>query len=121
MVLIKLDENMPDSAAETLRSAGHDVDRARDEGLAGVDDHAVLAAASAAGRVLVTLDLDFADVVRHPPAGTAGIVVLRPHDQSIGLVRQVVLMLARLLGQEEAHGRLWIVDESRLRIWPGAV
>lgn len=106
MVLIKLDENMPDSAAETLRSAGHDGDLARDEGLAGVDDHTVLASAAAAGRSLVTLDMDFADVVRHPPEGTAGIVVLRPHDQSVGLVRQVVLMLARVLAQEEIQGRL---------------
>lgn len=121
MALVKLDENMPDSAIEILRSSGHDVELARDEDLAGADDQALLAAASSEGRVLITLDTDFADVVRHPPAGTAGVVVLRPHDQSIGLVTQIISLLGHFLKEEIVAGKLWVIDESRLRIWPGAI
>ncbi|HTE69448.1 MAG TPA: DUF5615 family PIN-like protein [Actinomycetes bacterium] len=32
---LKLDENLPASAAESLRTLGHDVDTVADEGLAG--------------------------------------------------------------------------------------
>jgi hypothetical protein len=41
-----------------------------------------LEAASAEGRVLVTIDLDFANPLRFPPASTAGIAVLRDRDRS---------------------------------------
>ena len=75
MPSIKLDENVPDSVATILREAGHDVAFARDEQLDGVPDQRVLAAASAEGRVLVSFDRGFANVVQHPPEGTAGIVV----------------------------------------------
>lgn len=61
MVAVKLDENMPDAVADVLRSAGHDVALARDEDLAGSDDARLLEAAVTEGRVLMTLDLDFAD------------------------------------------------------------
>jgi predicted nuclease of predicted toxin-antitoxin system len=42
-VKVKLDENLPGSAAEPLRAAGHDVDIVRAEGLQGEDDSTVLA------------------------------------------------------------------------------
>lgn len=67
MARVKLDENLPDAAAPNMRELGHDVELARDEGLAGAEDDEVLANAAADDRVFVTLDMDFADVVRHDP------------------------------------------------------
>ncbi len=49
---IKLDENIPVSAGEPLRSAGHDVDSVVDEGLAGATDSNVLAEATARDRLV---------------------------------------------------------------------
>ncbi len=118
MASLKLDENMPDAAAEILRSAGHDVALARDEALAGEDDDRLAAVASAEGRVLVTLDVDFADIRRHPPAGTPGLVVIRLHRQTVGLMRRAAIALGDFLLSEPITGKLWIVDESRLRVWP---
>ena len=77
---LKLDENLGLRHAEMLRRAGHDVDTVHDESLSGAPDEAVLAAAREADRALVTLDLDFADPMRFPPATTAGLVVLRPRS-----------------------------------------
>lgn len=119
MTPLKLDENLPDVARELLQTAGHDVATAREEGLAGADDDTLLTAAKREGRVLVTLDLDFANVRRYDPANTAGIIVLRLHDQTLPMIRRAVVRLADLLSREPAAGRLWILDESRLRIWPG--
>lgn len=118
MARLKLDENMPDSVADALRAAGHDVELARDEDLAGAVDDDLLAHASAEGRALVTLDLDFADVVRHPPGSTAGIVVLRPQRETITLINRVASLTGSLLGKETVEGRLWIADQIRIRIWP---
>lgn len=118
MVAIKLDENVPDSVAGLLRAAGHDVALARDQQLAGASDERLLAVAASEGRTLVTLDRDFTNILRHPPAATAGIAVIRLQDQTLPRIRHVATSLAARLMQESARGRLWVLDESRLRIWP---
>jgi predicted nuclease of predicted toxin-antitoxin system len=116
--LLKLDEHIPDLVTEILGTAGHDAALARHEKLAGVDDETLLAAAVAEGRALVTFDLDFSDIRRHDPSRTPGVIVLRLHSQSLPSVRRAALALAQLLSSEALAGRLWILDENRLRIWP---
>jgi predicted nuclease of predicted toxin-antitoxin system len=74
---IKLDENVPESCAEVLRSFGHDADTVRAESLCGADDDTVWAAAQESGRFLVTQDLDFADLRRFVFGHHCGILVLR--------------------------------------------
>jgi hypothetical protein len=69
-VRIKLDENLPVSVGEPLRSAGHDVDSVVDD-LAGATDSNVLAEATGHSRLLGTLDRGFADVRMHPPESHA--------------------------------------------------
>lgn len=118
MAAVKLDENIPDSVAAILRPAGHDVALARDQQLAGANDDRVLTVAASEGRTLVTLDRDFTNILRHPPGDTAGIVVIRLHDQTLPRIRQVATALADRLLRESPKGRLWVLDESRLRIWP---
>ncbi|MBI3049546.1 MAG: DUF5615 family PIN-like protein [Acidobacteria bacterium] len=118
MPAVKLDENVPDSVGTILREAGHDVALARDEQLAGVPDDQLLTAAVGEGRVLVSFDRGFANVIQHPPGATAGVVVIRLGEQTLPRVRQVAVTLAGLLTTERVAGRLWVLNESRLRIWP---
>ena len=80
----KLDENLPRDAEALLRNDGHDVHTALDERLGGHPDGEVLDACVRETRILVTFDLDFADIRRYPPASHAGVWVLRPPTQSIG-------------------------------------
>jgi len=120
-VSLKLDENVPDLVSEILRAAGHDVALARDEQLAGASDDRLLEVAITEARALVTFDLDFSDIRRYEPAGTPGIIVLRLRNQSLPPVRRAALALGSLLSAEPLAGRLWIVGEDRLRIWPADV
>ena len=57
----KLDENVPIEATDLLRAAGWSCDTVHEEGLAGADDPTIGAVCRKEGRVLFTLDLDFAD------------------------------------------------------------
>ncbi len=115
---IKLDENLGRRGGAVFRVAGHDVDSVVDEGLASAADDAVRAAATRAERVLVTLDLDFANPLRHPPAGTPGIAVLRlPEPLTPSLIDGAVVVLLGELGREPIDGRLWIVEVDRIRIY----
>jgi predicted nuclease of predicted toxin-antitoxin system len=76
-VKFKTDENLPLEAAATFREAGFNVETIWDEALSGATDEIVAARARSESRVLVTLDLDFANIQAYPPDRHAGIVVLR--------------------------------------------
>ena len=69
-----LDENLSYRHAARLRANGHDAIALVEESLGGVSDAAVRSAAITTGRVLVTLDADFGNIVRYPPKGTPGML-----------------------------------------------
>jgi predicted nuclease of predicted toxin-antitoxin system len=112
----KLDENIPARALAALRTQGHDVETAESEGLAGAVDATILAACVAEARVLVTLDLDFADIRAYPPGSHAGIWVLRPSRQTFAAVVALLAAAIRLSAVERTAGQLWVIDERRVRI-----
>ena len=111
----KLDENMPADMATYLRESGHEVADLMEEGLAGDDDPLVLAVAMAEGRILLTFDLDFADVRRYAPSTHAGIVVFRLHDQRWRTLQGPVTRLVAGGKLEDLQRGLAIVDETRVR------
>lgn len=113
---IKLDENLPQALMELLRVAGHDVVTAADEGLSGSKDPVVLQAATAESRVLLTFDLDFADIRHYPVGSHAGIVVFRLHDQRWVVLEQLARRLIDSDLLSRLRGGLAIVDERRVRV-----
>ena len=112
----KLDENLPGLVMASMESVGLDVHTVADEGLCGADDGEVFRRCVAEGRILVTLDLDFADLRAYPPGMHGGIWVLRPPKQTFQAIDALVQAGLRLASIEPAHGRLWIIDERRVRI-----
>jgi len=112
----KLDENLPAAAQKFLREHLHDADTVLDEKLGGHSDNEVYRAAIREQRILVTLDLDFADIRAYPPAEHFGVWVLRPGNQTVAGVLKVLQSATELLGQERTAGRLWMVEPTRIRI-----
>jgi predicted nuclease of predicted toxin-antitoxin system len=117
-----IDANLPRAAIGTLTARGHQVDFARDIGLAAAPDAQIAERASETGGALLTRDLDFADVRRYPPEQYGGIVVLRVPDHFTAA--EIVAVLERFLAEprfvENLPGRLAIVDENRVRFRPPA-
>ena len=113
----KLDENFGSRAAHLLSAAGHDAETVLQEQLGGACDEDIYSACVREKRALLTLDLDFADVLRFPPHQTAGIAVLRlPKNPSLTLLESLVTGLLRYLPVESIAGRLWIVEPGRIRV-----
>jgi hypothetical protein len=73
MAALLADENVADSVVAALRALGHDIVTARAAGLAATPDALVLAAATAAGRAVLTHDRDFIRLHKADPAH-AGVV-----------------------------------------------
>ena len=115
----KTDENLPVEAAATLREFGFDADTVRDENLSGAEDRLIAARARSEGRILITLDLDFANIHAYPPDQHAGIIVLRLHAQDKATVISYVRRTAAALGRRSPVGELWIVQSDRIRFRHG--
>ena len=113
----KLDENLGARTADLFARAGHDVQTVSQERLNGVDDNRLFATCASEGRCLITLDLDFAEILRFPPSKGAGIAILRvPRAASLNLLTELVQNLLSGIERESITGRLWIVEVGRIRI-----
>ena len=69
---LKLDENLSRHLKPILAGLGHDVLTAADENLLSRPDTVIAAAAFKEERILLTLDIEFADLRKYPPGTHPG-------------------------------------------------
>lgn len=111
-----LDENLFPLLASLLREEGHDAIAVLEAGLAGKSDEEVRAFAIESGRVLITLDADFGNILRFPPAGTPGVIRLKIHPPTEEAVRGQILRTLRTLSDTSIEGCLAVSHGSVIRI-----
>jgi predicted nuclease of predicted toxin-antitoxin system len=114
-VKFKTDENLPVQAAATLRDSGFDAETVWDENLCGFEDDTISERVRSEGRILVTLDLDFANIRAYPPDEHPGIIVLRLKNQDKDAVIACVKRIAHAVSERSPVGELWIVEQDRIR------
>jgi len=113
----KLDENFGTRTQQLFQVAGHDVQTVRSQELKGCSDFHLFEICCTEQRCLVTLDLDFSDVTRFPPAKTAGIVIIRvPQNPSLTLLERLIQQMLQALTKMSVEKKLWIVEVGRIRI-----
>ena len=113
---LKLDENLPSELARLFIEAGHDAVTVLDQDIGGATDAIVASACLSEGRAIVTMDTHFADIRGYPPHLYSGIVVFRLDSQTRDHVLAIGARLLPTLSEEVLQGRLWIVEESRVRV-----
>jgi predicted nuclease of predicted toxin-antitoxin system len=116
MMRIKIDENLPISLRDLLTSLGHDAHHVEDEGLRSRPDTDVAEAAKREARVLLTLDIEFADIRKHPPGSHPGIVLFRSANPGTPAINQLVVKLLGSVAETDLAGAVTVVEEGRLRI-----
>ena len=112
----KIDENLPNECADLLRDVGHQVETVYTEGLQGKPDNLVVASCQQEGRVLVTLDRGFGNLITYPPRDYPGFIVLQPHRQDKNTVLALLQQVIPLLTIRPIENHLWVVEEGRVRI-----
>lgn len=93
---ILADENVHSDVVAALRGQGRDVRSVVESGLGGDDDVAVLRAAHAEGRIVLTHDADFGTLAVRGGEPVIGIIYLRPGH----IVARIVL---EMMDAIEAH------------------
>jgi predicted nuclease of predicted toxin-antitoxin system len=113
----KLDENFGSRTTRLFQERRLDVHTVADEQLSGSSDEAIFAVSAKEERCLITLDLDFCDVIRFPPESGAGVAVIRiPHNPTLVGLEQLVASFLDFIGNDATSGKLWIVEPGRIRV-----
>ena len=112
----KIDENLPIEFADLLQNEGYNASTIYSEALKGAKDPTVIAVCQQEQRVLVTLDLDFANIQAYPPQQYAGIIVLRVNKQNKPYLMSFFQRLIPTIKQHPITGHLWIAEEGKIRI-----
>jgi predicted nuclease of predicted toxin-antitoxin system len=99
-----------------LRKQAHDVMHLRDQGLHRLADSEIIAHAAEDGRVILTFDLDFAELAFNRRQPLPSVVIYRLSDSRPH--RQIERLMAALTVAQQAleSGAIVIVDDSRVRI-----
>ncbi len=115
---LKLDENLSRHLKPILIELGHDVLTAADENLLSRPDTEVAACAASEGRILLTLDIEFADLRKYPPGSHPGIVLFRPGALGPLSVNRFVERFARSTDLSALSGCVAVVEPHGVRVRP---
>jgi len=108
------DESCDAAVVRALRAAGHDIKAVADT-LRGVTDRAVLDTALLEGRLLLTEDKDFGDLVFAAGAPAIGVLLLRyPSSARSGLPQAVLDVVAAL--PAELPGSFVVIEPAGVRV-----
>ena len=113
---VKVDEDLPKAAVQMLRDSGYESTSVVEQGMGGLKDPLLWKAVQAEKRFLVTADKGFADIRFYAPGTHAGVLLLRPDQDGI---RPVVELLRRVLaayGLESLAGTVTVATPRGVRI-----
>jgi predicted nuclease of predicted toxin-antitoxin system len=115
----KIDENLPVEFADELRAVGHNAITVLEQRMGGAADEDIFSVCIDEHRILMTMDIDFADIRVYPPSVSPGILVFRIQPQDKNSLLYCLGRIIPLLEKEQIVRMLWIVEEDRIRIHEG--
>ena len=116
---LKVDEDLPRAAVELVRSRSYDARTVREQAMGGFKDAPLWAAIQQEERFLITGDKGFGDVRSHPPGTHAGVLVLRPNEDGI---EPIVNLLRNVLDTTDLRslaGAVAVANPRGLRVRRG--
>src|ERR1700680_2456051 len=107
-----LDMNLPPAMADWLRADGHDAVHVREIGYTNLPDREIFSRAAEEGRIVVTFDLDFGEIVSLTRGVASGVVRLARQPYLRERLRAAITEAAEAL----QAGAIVLVEDSRIRI-----
>ena len=113
------DECVYHITVKALRNWGHDVFTVQEAGLAGHENGDILEYAVGTGRILITNDMHFSNIIIYPPTQHLGIIVLKIRPRFLDSVHMVLSRFLDTIDQEDMKRTLVIVDRNKYRMRKG--
>jgi len=114
---IKIDEDLPQALAQILRQRGYSCSTVSEQGMGGWKDPRLWEVVQDHQQFLITADKGFGDIRKYPPGSHAGVLLLRPLEDGIRpLLELIELVLINVSSLEALHGLLTVASPQGLRI-----
>lgn len=113
---IKIDEDLPLAVAQTLRAKGYQATTVVEEGMGGFKDPDLWAVLQSEGKFLITADKGFADIRAYPPGSHSGVLLLRPDEDGILPILQIIDQVLSRLDLAELAGVLAVATPNGIRM-----
>lgn len=110
------DMGVSNSTTQVLRKQGDDLVHFREEGLISLSDAAILEKGRQEGRIVLTFDLDFGDLLATGGHPLPSVIIFRLHNQTPSSVTPRLLEVLSECSQELAKGAIVIVEDARYRL-----
>jgi predicted nuclease of predicted toxin-antitoxin system len=104
------------STVQALRRYGHDASHLSEEGLERLPDPAILIKAARESRVIITCDLDFADLLALGAHTLPSVILLRLANQTPSAVTPKLLQVLAECDTSLVAGAIVTVEEARYRV-----
>ena len=103
--------------ASWLRDRGHDVAHLRDEGLHRMPDCDIFKKAAAEGRIILTFDLDFGEIVALSQQSPVSVFLFRLHNTTAHfVVKRLEQVLSASAVSVKSRAAIIVIEDSRHRI-----
>jgi predicted nuclease of predicted toxin-antitoxin system len=111
-----LDENVDLPLADHLNTQGHDATAVARDYERSIEDHEVLEIARTEGRILITNDKDFGELIYRQQLEHTGVILFRLRDEDIPT--KIARLEAVLTHHAEAlaDGAFIVVTDTRIRV-----
>lgn len=116
------DHCVPHSIGERLRSERYEVIRLSTRLPTDAEDATVIEEAQEIGAILLSLNGDFADLIRYPPEQYSGIVALqvRNRPEAIpAIMEKLLVYLEKHPSRKHYSRKLFLVEAHRIRVRQG--
>lgn len=113
---IKIDEDLPRGVAEAIRGVVPDTLTVIEEGLSGILDPALWETVQREQRFLITGDKAFANIKRYPPGTHPGVLLLRPDEDGIPQMLDLIRDVLKLGILEGIGGCIAVATPRRVRV-----
>ena len=99
-----------------LRAAGHDATHLRDEGLHRLPDPDILDKAAKEGRIVLTFDLDFGEILALSGSRIISVIIFRLHNTRTPHVIERLFSVLDQTAEALQQGAIVVVEEGRFRV-----
>jgi predicted nuclease of predicted toxin-antitoxin system len=114
-LVIKVDEDLPRAAVKLLCEYGYDAASVIDQQMSGWKDPLLWKAIQEENRFLVTADKGFADVRVYPPGKHAGVLLLRPDEDGIHPIIDLMTKVLASYKLDDLAGSVTVATPRRIR------
>ncbi len=104
------------STVEWLRARGYDATHLLDEGLERLPDSEIVQKARSEGRCVLTVDLDFAQIVSLSGSGIPSVIIFRQPDKRPQVINEHLSTVIERFSDDLAAGAIVSVGEHRARL-----